>query len=84
MPERSAVVLGESEQEDGLLQAREIYQLPLQGALVVLSGCRTADGHVSGAEGLHSLARAFLRAGGRRGARSLRQQPHVGGRGPAR
>ena len=65
VPERSAVILSESGQDDGLLQAREIYQLPLAGSLVVLSGCRTADGHISGAEGLLSLSRAFLFAGGR-------------------
>jgi CHAT domain-containing protein/tetratricopeptide (TPR) repeat protein len=78
VPERSAVVLGESDQEDGLLQAREIYQLPLQGTLVVLTGCRTADGQVSGAEGLHSLARAFLHAGGRTVAGALWELPDSG------
>lgn len=75
VPERSAVILGQSDQEDGLLQAREIYQLPLQGALVFLSGCRTADGAVSGAQGLHSLARAFLHAGGRSVAGALWEVP---------
>lgn len=65
VPERSAILLGKSDNDDGLLQTREIYQLPLNGSLVVLSGCRTADGRLSAAEGLHSLARAFLQAGGR-------------------
>lgn len=65
VPERSAVLLGASDDEDGLLQSREIYELPIAGSLVVLSGCRTADGQASGAEGLRSLARAFLQAGGR-------------------
>lgn len=78
VPERSAVVLADSADEDGLLQAREIYQLPLQGALVVLSGCKTADGQVSGAEGLHSLARAFLHAGGRTVAGALWELPDSG------
>lgn len=65
VPERSAVLLTAADGDDGLLQAREIYELPLQGSLVVLSGCRTADGRTSGAEGLRSIARAFLQAGGR-------------------
>lgn len=65
VPERSAVVLGETSDDDGLLQAREIYRLPLRGSLVVLSSCRTADGQISGAEGLIGLSRAFLFAGSR-------------------
>ena len=77
VPDRSAVLLGASDDEDGLLQSREIYQLPLQGSLVVLSGCRTADGQVSGAEGLRSLSRAFLQAGGRTVIGSLWDLPDV-------
>lgn len=75
VPERSAVLLGKSDNDDGLLQAREIYRLPLNGSLVVLSGCRTADGRLSAAEGLHSLARAFLQAGGRTVVGSLWNLP---------
>ena len=75
VPERSAVLLSKSDHDDGLLQTREIYQLPLNGSLVVLSGCRTADGRLSAAEGLHSLARAFLQAGGRTVVGSLWDLP---------
>jgi len=78
VPERSAVLLGPSAGEDGLLQGREIFRLPLQGSLVVLSGCRTADGQISGAEGLRSLARAFLRAGGRAVVGALWDLPDAG------
>ncbi len=57
--------------ENGL-QSREIYELPLKGALIVLSGCRTADGRFSAAEGLHSLsARSCRRAAARSWAHSV-------------
>lgn len=75
VPGRSAVLLGRSNGDDGLLQSREIYQLPLKGALIVLSGCRTADGRFSAAEGLLSLSRAFLQAGGRTVVGSLWDLP---------
>ncbi len=75
VPGRSAVLLGRSNGDDGLLQSREIYELPLKGALIVLSGCRTADGRFSAAEGLHSLSRAFLQAGGRTVVGSLWDLP---------
>lgn len=64
-PMRSAIVLGAGHGEDGLLQAREIFQLPLTADLVVLSACRTAAGRASTAEGMQSLARAFMYAGAR-------------------
>ncbi|MFY2556771.1 CHAT domain-containing protein [Corallococcus terminator] len=63
-PERSALVLAPgSEEEDGILQPREIAELHLQGALVVLSACRSASGTVLPGEGVLSLARAFFEAG---------------------
>lgn len=66
VPARSAIVLAAgSDSEDGLLQAREIYGLDLAADLVVLSACRTAAGRASSAEGLESLAQAFLYAGSR-------------------
>lgn len=65
VPSRSAIVLGQDGVEDGLLQAREIYGLDLAAELVILSACRTAAGRTSSAEGMESLARAFLYAGGR-------------------
>jgi CHAT domain-containing protein len=65
-PERSAVLLAPgSADEDGLLQAREIEALDLEGRVVVLSACQTAAGIVQSGEGVLSLARAFFAAGAR-------------------
>jgi CHAT domain-containing protein len=50
---------------DSLLYISEIYGLPIQADLVVLSGCETGSGQVSGDEGVISLARAFTQAGAR-------------------
>lgn len=47
---------------DGLLTAEEVYGLSLRARLVVLSGCRTASGRVSG-DGVIGLSRAFFAAG---------------------
>lgn len=65
VPSRSAILLAQGGGEDGLLQSREIYGLDLTADIVVLSACRTAAGRISSAEGMESLARAFLYAGGR-------------------
>jgi CHAT domain-containing protein len=63
-PDRSAVLLSPgADNEDGLLQAREIEALDLGGRIVVLSACRTASGAVLSGEGMLSLARAFFEAG---------------------
>ena len=63
-PERSAVLLSPgADVEDGLLQAREIEGLDLEGRIVVLSACQTASGAVLSGEGVLSLARAFFEAG---------------------
>jgi hypothetical protein len=63
-PERSAVVLAAGDaKQDGLLQAREIEALDLDGRIVVLSACYTAGGAVLSGEGVLSLARAFFEAG---------------------
>lgn len=63
-PERSAVLLSPgADGEDGLLQAREIEGLDLQGRIVVLSACETAAGAIQSGEGVLSLARAFFAAG---------------------
>jgi tetratricopeptide (TPR) repeat protein len=65
-PERSAVFLAPgAESEDGLLQAREIADLDLEGRMVVLSACQTASGAILSGEGVMSLARAFFEAGAR-------------------
>jgi CHAT domain-containing protein len=63
-PERSAVMLAPGDRtEDGLLQAREIAALDLEGRIVVLSACQTAAGAILSGEGVLSLARAFFEAG---------------------
>ena len=63
-PERSAVFLAPGDAaQDGLLQVREIRELDLEGAIVVLSACQTAAGTVLAGEGMLSLARAFFQAG---------------------
>ena len=64
-PDRAALILGRDtrSEDDGLLQAREIAQLPLNAELVTLSACDTAEGKLQGEEGTASLVRAFLVAG---------------------
>jgi CHAT domain-containing protein/tetratricopeptide (TPR) repeat protein len=65
-PERSAVLLSVAAGgDDGLLQAREIAELSLDGRVVVLSACRSATGAVLGGEGVVGLSRAFFEAGAR-------------------
>jgi len=71
-PERSALVLASgAEEEDGILQPREIAELQLGGALVVLSSCHSGSGAVLPGEGVLSLARAFFEAGARAVVASL-------------
>jgi CHAT domain-containing protein len=65
-PERSAVLLTPgADDEDGLLQPREIVELPLAGSLVVLTSCSSASGTLLRGEGVVGLARAFFEAGAR-------------------
>ena len=71
-PERSALVLAPgASQEDGLLQPREIAELSLKDALVVLSSCQGASGALLAGEGVLSLARAFFESGARAVVASL-------------
>ncbi len=72
-PSRSALVLfaAKDERDDGLLEAREISRMRLNGDLVVLSGCKTAGGRVLPGEGIQSLAQAFIHAGARSVVASL-------------
>jgi CHAT domain-containing protein len=71
-PERSAVLLSPgAAEEDGLLQPREIVELPLEGRLVVLSSCSSASGTLLQGEGVVGLARAFFEAGARTVVASL-------------
>jgi len=63
-PQRSAVVLAPGrDSEDGLLQVREIVDLDLDGAVVILSACSSASGTLLEGEGVMGLAHAFFRAG---------------------
>ncbi|MEW5901004.1 MAG: CHAT domain-containing tetratricopeptide repeat protein, partial [Acidobacteriota bacterium] len=64
---RSALVLtfdGNTE-EDGFLQAREVYNLSLNAGLVVLSACQTGRGKMEKGDGIQGIARAFFCAGTR-------------------
>jgi CHAT domain-containing protein len=63
-PLASSLVFGEGEGEDGYLRADEIFGLELDADLVVLSGCSTGLGRLSG-EGLLGLTRSFFFAGTR-------------------
>jgi CHAT domain-containing protein len=65
-PERSAVLLAAgSDEEDGLLQFREVVELNLDGRIVILSACRSASGPLFGGDGVMGLAHAFFLAGSR-------------------
>ena len=66
-PTQSAVLLaqGEHDQEDGLLQMREIFDLQLSADLVVLSACESGLGKAIRGEGLLGLTQAFFHAGAR-------------------
>ncbi len=59
---------------DGRLTAAEVYDLRLDADLVVLSGCRTADGPATG-DGISGLTRAFFAAGTRSVVASLWDLP---------
>lgn len=65
-PMYSQIVLaqtGTGEEEDGLLEAREILNMNLNADLVVLSSCESALGKVGQGEGMMGLAWAFFVAG---------------------
>jgi len=53
---------GASAESDGLVTAREVYDLDLNAELVVLSACRSGGGRVTG-DGIATFARAFIYAG---------------------
>jgi CHAT domain-containing protein len=61
-PLASALVLGKGTGDDGYLRADEIFQLDLDARLVVLSGCSTGRGRLTG-DGIVGLSRAFMYAG---------------------
>jgi CHAT domain-containing protein len=64
-PMYSAIALapGGKKTEDGLLEAREVVDLPLDADLAVLSACQTARGKVGSGEGVIGLSWAFFAAG---------------------
>ncbi|MRR20252.1 CHAT domain-containing protein [bacterium] len=51
--------------EDGMLNTYEVYSVPVNAMMVVLSSCNTGVGRLVSGEGLLSLARGFLYAGSR-------------------
>jgi len=61
-PWESALVLSPGRGEDGWLRMDELFGLELQANLVVLSGCSTGAGRISG-DGILGLARALTYAG---------------------
>ncbi|HEU5135763.1 MAG TPA: CHAT domain-containing protein [Steroidobacteraceae bacterium] len=64
--ERSAILLASgTSAQDGLLQSREIADLPLDGHIVVLSSCQSATGTQMRGEGVLGLARSFFASGAR-------------------
>ncbi len=56
---------GDGNEDDGLLEAREIMNLNLNADLVVLSACETARGKVGAGEGMIGMSWAFFVAGSR-------------------
>ena len=51
--------------DDGMLNTYEVYTVPLNAMMVVLSSCNTGAGKLVTGEGILSLARGFLYAGSR-------------------
>ena len=64
-PVRSALALAAGDGEDGFVSSAEIAALGLAADLLVLSGCRTARGLVTGGEGVDGLAAPAMEAGAR-------------------
>lgn len=60
-PRRSGVILSHGER----LELERVAELDLDGALVILSACRTGEGEIIPGEGIVGLGWAFMRAGAR-------------------
>ena len=69
-----AIALAPAGNDDGLLTAREIFDLNLNAELVVLSACDTGQGRVTG-DGVVGLSRAWIAAGVPSTIVSLREVP---------
>ncbi|NLE35779.1 MAG: CHAT domain-containing protein [Bacteroidales bacterium] len=63
--------VGGEGRDDGMLNTYEVYSLPLQAMMVVLSSCNTGSGMLVNGEGILSLARGFLYAGSRSAVMSM-------------
>jgi CHAT domain-containing protein len=74
-----ALAVSDEPRSDGRLTAEEVYGLSIDADLVVLSGCRTASGEVTG-DGVVGLSRAFFAAGAPAIVASLWDLPDVAGR----
>ena len=57
-----AIVLGASNNDNGLLTASEIFEMKLKAELVVLSACDTGRGKITG-DGVVGLSRSLITAG---------------------
>ena len=53
----------DNSKEDGNLNTYEVYGIPLQARMVILSSCNTGTGVLHSGEGIISLARGFIYAG---------------------
>lgn len=53
-----------SSTEDNMLNTYEVYNIPLNARMVVLSSCNTGSGKLTSGEGIQSLARGFIFSGG--------------------
>lgn len=62
-PMYSAIVLGATENDDGLLEAREMMDLHLGADLAILSACDSASGNLTPGEGIIGMSWALMVAG---------------------
>jgi CHAT domain-containing protein/Tfp pilus assembly protein PilF len=62
-PMYSAIVLGKSGNDDGMLHARDFFDLKVKAELVVLAACETGLGQMAEGEGIVGLSWALFVAG---------------------
>jgi CHAT domain-containing protein len=80
-PLYSALLLARSDDDDGLLEAREIPSMPLRADLVILSACDTAGGKIMSGEGMVGLSWGILATGC---PRTIATQGRIGSAAAAR